>query len=581
MNDWDNHLNVLNKYDPSFLKDSRKVLKAFLQAVGKEEKPPFKQLYIVAPDDNLSQLNDLPAAGAQAFGPCQLDQLPSQTRDRQSRVAILPDSERGMVKHKWELVIERVSEKLAGISNRGPKRIAVWGAGYVGRHIMGGLALPPDVTLAAVVDSDPSLEGKRVSNSAIRPVEYLNNIECDLVLILIKGHSDSIAAQKSKLPAFAFWSPFDALAADEDPTQLKIIDTLCAKGYDLSSDVYNLETFFQWNTLKDHFTASCQKEFLHLWCQELFSKIEAVSAMKPKLESSSWGTMPWYIAELYDHISVLVHHVSAFHQISKGLGKWTEILGWEKWCLNQVGTDFKGKSFLDVGFGPSLMNAVMLLLEGARRVIAVDPGSKPEMAEEWFGYAIPIFWYLFGDFAPADRKERAMQVLPEIFQAIDFSSQKIMFKPSLLQPSYCKIEDLELEHQVDIAFAYAVFEHIMNPKSALQKLYQLLIPGGYAFFYIDYGPHSDPADHHFSLYENDFRAFSSFRNKHGVPLNLHRTPHFMDLFAETGFEVIDTIPGGQVEYGRFDLKTIHPSFQKIGIEYLAEKSANFIVRKPV
>ena len=215
------------------------------------------------------------------------------------------------------------------------------------------------------------------------------------------------------------------------------------------------------------------------------------------------------------------------------------------------------------------------------RILAVDPGSKPELAEDWFGYAIPVFWYLFGDFVPVDKREYAKGVLSDIFQAIDFSSQKVVFNPSLLQPCYCKIEELELDYNVDIAFAYAVFEHIQNPKSALEKIHQLLTPGGHAFFYIDYGPHSDPEDHHFSLYENDFGEFSSFRNKHGVTLNLHRTPHYLDLFNEVGLEVVDYIPGDKTDYSPSDLLSIHPSFRDLGVEYLAEKAANFIVRKPI
>ena len=108
MNGSGNHFNVLNKYDPSFLADSRMVLKAFLQAAGKEGDLPFKHLYLISHEDNPSQLNDLPAAVVRVVNPYQLDRLASQTRDRQFRVAILPGSEQRMVKDRWERVIERV-----------------------------------------------------------------------------------------------------------------------------------------------------------------------------------------------------------------------------------------------------------------------------------------------------------------------------------------------------------------------------------------------------------------------------------------------------------------------------------------
>jgi hypothetical protein len=385
------------------------------------------------------------------------------------------------------------------------------------------------------------------------------------------------------LPGHHFWSPFDSHVLEPETHFADLDRHLQSRGYELAEDYLNLNDPGILQTSRNSLIDSFQQELLNCWRDQAIQLIQPISDMEHKLRHSSWGTMSWYVSELYDKLGSLVQHLHGFHRVqNKGLGKWLEILGWEKWCLSEVNEPIEDKTILDIGFGPSLMNAVLLLFEGARKIIAVDPGSHPDSVEDWFGYSVPLFWYQLGDFVGESSKQRAAVLLPRIFQGFDFANQKIKINSDYIKVCYHGIEDLNPQlDRADIAFSYAVFEHVCDPEMTLGELFQILNPGGYAFLHIDYGMHSDPDIHHFTAYEAAFNSASIFKNNHGVPLNRHRTPHFLELFSRIGFELVQYLPGGKVAYTNDHLKCIHPSFKSLSIEYLAENDATFFIRKPI
>ena len=575
------HSILLSKFDRSFLGDPNLILPALCAALKHPANRQLSYKTIIAinfsrqPLALLNQSND----GYEVIIAENPTQIPDQTSPRENLVLVLPDRERTNGSRYRRIVNQFLIEQ----KQQGQRSFSIWGCGHVGRLFAGSLEIPAGMQLMAVVDSNPNLRGKTFCGLPIQAVEHLAAIQCDIVLILIKGHKASIAQQIKKLPGHRFWSPFDSHAIKGEAHYADLDRHLRSRGYALENDYFNLNDPRIFETSRKSLVDIFQQELLNFWRDQTIKLIKPISDMEQKLRDSSWGTMAWYVSELYDKLGFLVQHLHGFHRMqNKGLGKWLEILGWEKWCLAEVNEPIEDKTILDIGFGPSLMNAVLLLFEGARKIIAVDPGSHPDSVEGWFGYSVPLLWYQFGDFVGDSAKQRAESLLPGIFQGFDFANQKIKINSEYIKVCYHGIEDLNRQSdRADIAFSYAVFEHVSDPEMTLHALFQILNPGGYAFLHIDYGMHSDPDIHHFKAYEEGFKPVSTFKNNHGVPLNRHRTPHFIDLFSRVGFELVQYFPGSRVEFTGDDLKCIHSSYKTLPIEYLAEKDATFFIRKPV
>lgn len=474
------------------------------------------------------------------------------------------------------LVRSRLVELAQGATQQTPLRVAVWGAGHYGRSVMEGLDWPQHTHLVAVVDANPMAHGAGFAGLPVGPLQNLDVVESDVVVVCIVGHRDSVSVAKQTLRPRVYLAPFEVLGGDE-PERRAALETL-DRPSSPGAGVLNLGDWTRWLTPDSGFMDALRLSALELWREGLAADLEALDALAPAVRRATGDSFPGQMDAVLEGLNRALVRVSACHQgSSQGLGKWLEVLDWERRCLTDAGLNLAGLCVLDIGFGSTLLNALLLLCEGASRVVSLDPGGRPEVCESWTSLSGPLFWRLFGGFAEDAERQRALAVLPGLIQGLDPASGRLRFDQGRLDHRYCGLEDLEApDGQFDVAFSNTVLEHVAHMPEAAANLFRVLKPGGRAFHFVDYAPHCNA--HHFSVYAHDPQS-GTYVNPDGVALNLLRSPQYLDLFRAAGFEVVH-LPGTVVPHDSGHLATAHPTFLALGRDVLAERSAHFLLRKP-
>lgn len=453
-----------------------------------------------------------------------------------------------------------------------PARVAVWGAGHYGRRIMENLDWPEGARLAAVVDANPAAHGADFAGLPVRPVADLDALDCELVLVCIVGHRDSVRAAQATLRPKAYFSPFEVLGAP-GPEHAALRAALAGR------EVVDLADWTVWLTPGGGFVNALRQGVLEVWRESLADGLDTLGRLASPVRTATGDAFAACMDEVLEGLNSSLARVSACHQgLSQGLGKWLSVLDWERRCLAGAGLGFPGLRVLDIGFGSTLLNAVLMLCEGASRVVSLDPGGRPQLCESWTSLAGPLFWRLFGGHADGPERDRALSALPGLIQGLDPATGGMLFDRDRLDHRYCGLEDLDAPaDSFDAAFSNTVLEHVTQMPAAAASLFRVLKPGAWAFHFVDYAPHMNA--HHFSVYRHD-PASGPFVNAQGVGLNLLRSPQYLEIFRSAGFEVRH-LPGTAVAFEPEHLAAAHPSFHAQGPDVLAERSAHFILRKPL
>ena len=87
-----------------------------------------------------------------------------------------------------------VQSKLNGLAERGIRRLALWGASETCEVALSAIR-DTELTVLALVDSDPAKHGRLLAGHAIFPPEILPAMNCDAVVITSFGRSEDIHAQ--------------------------------------------------------------------------------------------------------------------------------------------------------------------------------------------------------------------------------------------------------------------------------------------------------------------------------------------------------------------------------------------------
>ena len=211
--------------------------------------------------------------------------------------------------------------------------------------------------------------------------------------------------------------------------------------------------------------------------------------------------------------------------------------------LEKYGFDFYGKKIMDVGCYLGIQCF----------------GAKEMGASEVVGIDIPEYYVN----QSTDKEINASQVLEQR------RNQIREFHPHLDQ-SKIKFHDvsvfeMDFENEFDIIFSWETFEHITNPKQALNKIYKALKPGGISYniynpFFCLTGGHSmctlDYPFAHVLMDNNDFKKYTETIIPPGVPnnyselcydfftKNLNRMTQFdlKQYIKEENFKLLDFIP---------------------------------------
>ncbi|WP_461210591.1 winged helix-turn-helix transcriptional regulator [Desulfocurvus sp. DL9XJH121] len=87
-----------------------------------------------------------------------------------------------------------VHSKLADLADRGVSRLALWGASETCEVVLSAIR-DTDLSVLALLDSDPAKHGTLLAGHAILPPEVLPSLHCDAVVITSFGRSQDIHAQ--------------------------------------------------------------------------------------------------------------------------------------------------------------------------------------------------------------------------------------------------------------------------------------------------------------------------------------------------------------------------------------------------
>jgi SAM-dependent methyltransferase len=147
----------------------------------------------------------------------------------------------------------------------------------------------------------------------------------------------------------------------------------------------------------------------------------------------------------------------------------------------KVGVDYiEGRTILEIGHGDNFGVALLFLAHGAKQFITVDRfESERNSTREW-----EIYRALRARLN-AEQKERVDQVF-QVHEARFTSS------PLLLKVTGRGIEEIRGEIQplsLDLILSRAVLEHIFELKAAINKMDELLKPGGQMIHHIDFRDH--------------------------------------------------------------------------------------------
>ena len=256
--------------------------------------------------------------------------------------------------------------------------------------------------------------------------------------------------------------------------------------------------------------------------------------------------------------------------------------------LGQVGFSPVDKSFLEVGTGHRLIVPLGLFLAGARRVHTLDLHTRLDY-EVCSGnlrrlvHDSETYWErLFKHLIPRDMwEERMALVRKHVGRPQEFLKAAGI---SYLAPADAARTGLP-DGSVDCHFSVTTLEHIPQPVlvDIMLEARRLLAPGGLSVHLVDPEDHFHEQDP--SINSINFLRYSSEQweriagNQFGFTNRL-RASQYMDLFGETGFEVVAQEKAVD-EDALTDLETgfaLHPDFQGFEAEDICTNKLRVVLK---
>lgn len=189
---------------------------------------------------------------------------------------------------------------------------------------------------------------------------------------------------------------------------------------------------------------------------------------------------------------------------------------------SSIDFDIKDKIILDVGASPCLGLDLILVLLGAKKVIANNILPLPEKLS--FSFVKNIYFFL-----------KLMNLQPknieEIFQIQD---NECFFKSEYLEVyGNLSAENLKLNEPIDLIISTSVLEHIRNLEDVLRNLYRLSNPNTVHIHTIDARDHTNFKDPLKYLRYTEEEFLKLYNEEH------NRTRHFeyLQAFEKAGFSI--------------------------------------------
>lgn len=182
--------------------------------------------------------------------------------------------------------------------------------------------------------------------------------------------------------------------------------------------------------------------------------------------------------------------------------------------------------------------------------------------------------YTYGDTTPEQILERLKKIDVERFEDGDFESGMQALQ-NQISYQVCDIADSDIsKDSVAVLFSFAVYEHLMDVESANKKIYDALVPGGYAYHFIDI------ADHRSYSPKPEFNPFT-FLTESVAPKsqNRWRKSEFINSFEQCGFEVVE-VASTQMEIPKETRAKLLPKWQAMSDEDIETIKLRILLKKP-
>lgn len=140
----------------------------------------------------------------------------------------------------------------------------------------------------------------------------------------------------------------------------------------------------------------------------------------------------------------------------------------------------------------------------------------------------------------------------------------------------CNILEVGLNpSEVSLLTSFAVFEHVTDIEEVCKYLYELMMPGGISYHFVDL------ADHRSYRNTGEYNAFT-FLTEEEAPANMNRArkSEIVEAFKASGFEIV-VQDGEQMEMPQETRDKLLPKWEKMSEEDRLTVKLHLVLRKPI
>jgi len=239
--------------------------------------------------------------------------------------------------------------------------------------------------------------------------------------------------------------------------------------------------------------------------------------------------------------------------------------------------------FVDLGCGAHdpIALATYFYLNGFKKSYAID--MKPP-SNEYFSalsmYSILSNLFSFPErFIFQNKTENEIINLAKKFDLNKFEDGDFYggFAPLVENLKYeiCDIVDSSIKNEsVSFLVSFAVLEHVDSLEEVLNKIYDLMMPGGIVYHFIDL------MDHRAYRLDSEFHPLS-FLADENPPKNLNRFRASEQLEAQknAGFEIISSKASNKVDMPDEIYQKLSPKFKKMDLDDICITKLHIVARK--
>ncbi len=242
--------------------------------------------------------------------------------------------------------------------------------------------------------------------------------------------------------------------------------------------------------------------------------------------------------------------------------------------IEQTLGSLKGTSVLEIGPGRNLAVGVTLVCRGARKYSAVDIYEHPRLYDPSVYVALNRL---------AELADWPRYNFTKFDRVVKIEDGKVVLDPQWIEWLY-PYESYNFPMAaggVDFVFSHSGFEHFNEPRKTIERIFQVLRPGGTTAHSIDLRDHKDFSKPHafLKLSAEDWRAQFTDENLWEYT-NRWRAGDFRKAFEDVGFEVIEDSREQEVPVTEELKQTFHGDFQDYSLEELSDSSLWIVARKP-